>query len=600
MLRLLSTLLQVGILPRCSETKKANEESLHVCVFSRLAEETVHHYRILLTSPNKAVLVKQEANNQISDKGFIEETDPIVNIFTLAKGTEELVIVATAKNAEEFIYKCYTMDFDEESNKGLAIKADFKNIVSSRQLLPITISKRKDADPYLFIGMENKELTAWNSQGEKENNLSEILKGLDKKLILAENHTSTFIDIDGDSSPDIFLVCEETIDNELRSVGELFVNTSDGVYEYAKSKKIILPKNSGPVTFADFTGTRSFDLIVGYNEGSKALVKIYKNQQRVIKIGFIKETREEKRVTMWDKDEVFGFTEEHTEILNVGDILRKKDLKIEISTNFGGIDFPLFIYAIDAKRTGYPGLFVPVCNISKERIYVFIDRAEKNEENPKQTYVSLPDLKWIEEIKDPIGVSLYEFNGSKNLSLVVNYQKDKKFWHCVSKIETGESHGLKVTAYSYNPNKKTYIGSYFVATINYTVNVEMSSVSYRVISQGSQLMYFGGINQTQYIGLGRSQTLIESLKVGFSLYGNNYSHYGGMLPNSAVYLKTKKGSVDPVLIPEGNPAFAVPFYISLACSALCMLISGLLYLKEVREDKKERRDTVHVMNYDAL
>ncbi|OIR58870.1 MAG: uncharacterized protein A8A55_0340 [Amphiamblys sp. WSBS2006] len=438
------------------------------------------------------------------------------------------------------------------------------------------MSTDKKGGELRFLGMRDGELACWGQDGGRTP--CPLLKTGGKKFVLAPSHSSAFVDINGDSISDLFLVCSE----ESGLYGETFLNTPDG-FEYKKEKRIKLPDTAGPVTFADTRGSGSFDCIVGYNEGNEGKVAIYENMQREIKIGYLWDTRGGKRVEVREPDSVYGYSVESR-----NKEIEKLNIPGQIAHENKGI--PLFIRAIDVNKEGYPGLFVPVVSDSSTK-YIFLSRVKAGYEIPES-------MAWTGEIVDAVGVGLFDLRKSEEKCLVISYRGEGGLKHSVREIKGGNL-GLMLNVFS--GTEKKGLGSYFGATTKYAVCIEGEDVKYHAVAHGEQTASFCNSNSERYVGLGSGQSFIE--KFFFSVSDRRVERYiynGGIVPNNKIFLFVSGEKVHPLISPYHSPYYNYAIW-GVMCGALCFfLISQVFYLRELQEDKRERQKTVYIMNYDAL
>jgi integrin alpha FG-GAP repeat containing protein 1 len=105
------------------------------------------------------------------------------------------------------------------------------------------------------------------------------------------------------------------------------------------------------------------------------------------------------------------------------------------------------------------------------------------------------------------------------------------------------------------------------------------------------------------IGLGRTNNYLQMFSVGVS-YGksSNYTFDSGIIPNSNLI----------VIPPVENKEWSIELYINPSSYAMWVVISAaiatvvlaivvyVLHMFEKREDEKEKRKALHMINFDAL
>ncbi|KAI9301293.1 hypothetical protein BJ944DRAFT_257589 [Cunninghamella echinulata] len=446
---------------------------------------------------------------------------------------------------------------------------------SARHVLPMILDLTGDMklDILGYPWEENKELpinqlATWMNMADDSTPINHTLFNVTSASNLfnptsqctwSSPHSNAFVDLDGDCLADVVFVCEN----------------KEG---FKLSQSFKLPTGAGPLTFADMDGDGTTDILFTTCDGRKCMVHILYNQQ----IGLCSKTDGENLT--------------HCRYL------------------------PVPIHAGDYNLDGYPDLLITT---NKKVMLLQSDWCTSTQctgdqilSNKRTFSLVRTGAEPLTKMNNPRHATFFDIDEDGSLDILIldgststtakripnfvinNYFNDAFF------IKGLVSNGALMEHSSNKPYGVNYPG----ATFKFTVLDTSGTKHVHQVPQLPQTSYLP--LQTPYclFGLGRTNNYVEEMFAGITRHQKeNYIFYEGVIPNSQlVFLpyqpeKVKDSSTWKVEL-YIQPADYIPWVlVSLVAAAIILgTVVGVLYYMEKREDERERRKALHIINFDAL
>ncbi|KAG0035603.1 hypothetical protein BGZ81_005581 [Podila clonocystis] len=472
------------------------------------------------------------------------------------------------------------------------------------------------------------------------------------KCTLSDPHSSAFVDLDGDCLADLFLTCYDAAKDEHRYV--IYVNNKQSGFEFAREG--LLPTGAGPVTFADMDGDGAVDMIVPSCDRGSCSIYVYYNQQ--IPLCTSKDQKECRQVTnlcVADPKFTFNIDPDHNTNAGglvqfpLGNVLPHGQQLVLNDPGFKG-SLPVSVHVGDYNLDGYPDLLVvsgtpnnirgpssatllqsvlcsanddncfPSAIAAKRRTFVKVTEGAdplNNAQNVKAAAFFDIDEDGTLDIMLLRGTTDQQPAGRAISFIHNNYFNDAFF------LKTLASNGVcpswcGLDSKPSRPGAKPFGVNYPGATFKFTILDTAGKKRANQVAQYPSSTYAGLSLPYSLFGLGRTNNYVEELFVGVTKnQSEHYTTYAGVIPNSQLIIipyqtednlngDGEKGSTggpsEWTLELYIRPGDYVPWVFVVLATAIAMLagvVVGLNWM-EKREDERERKKALHIINFDAL
>ncbi|KAG9121544.1 hypothetical protein FRC07_002449 [Ceratobasidium sp. 392] len=510
-----------------------------------------------------------------------------------------------------------------------------------------------------LLGVDSSgKMKLWKNTGNAEELYTVTNSPLsDRVCTIADPHSNAVVDFNGDCLADLFLTCQQPSTNT-RSF-QIWTRANDG---YTLSREGTLPKGAGPVSFADmdrdgtldlvFPVCASFSSITGV--GLDCEIHVAYNKQIPLCSGTgvgAGNARCRSPGALCVADDGFTFDLDPNgdaySIIRLSDILPQQTSLLLTDTSHTP-PLPLPLRLGDANMDGYPDILtVTVGRAGVDRVPVLlynlpgkhsgssvrrwlgerdtgvqslfavgnVTAAAKDMKTARRTFKPVKSgAEALGEIKDARGVAFLDLDEDGTLDILVqrtgaqagsritfiqnNFFQDAFFLKaivlngaCPSGVCEGNGSG------TYKAFGATNLG----ASFKYTVLDTSGHRSAAFASQLPQTSYQSLHTPYAFLGLGRTNNYIESFTAGSSS-PRSATTLEGVIPNSKLVLNPAGDGGDwrrELFLRPGEWMWWVLLTLVGATVGL-MVVVFVLHVNEKREDEKERRMTLHHINFDAL
>eukprot|EP00826_Nyctotherus_ovalis_P031584 TRINITY_DN2525_c0_g4_i2.p1 TRINITY_DN2525_c0_g4~~TRINITY_DN2525_c0_g4_i2.p1 ORF type:complete len:255 (+),score=72.27 TRINITY_DN2525_c0_g4_i2:453-1217(+) len=190
--------------------------------------------------------------------------------------------------------------------------------------------------------------------------------------------------------------------------------------------------------------------------------------------------------------------------------------------------------------------------------------------------------------KDLVGASFFDLDdtGTHSILLEGKYGQLKGYLY----LSDGSSYFLKALSYDttnsgdFDPGQSR-VGisyQYLMTTIQ---GKEVLRVGYQSISHAYRILHLPYMLN----GLGRCQNYIEYFSFGHYSKEGDTQHYTPVIPNSQLIISKKDGAIDIELLINPSSSLLQTFLVFWAIFLAMAIVTIILHVREVRQDKRERR-----------
>ncbi|KAM0676197.1 hypothetical protein GVAV_000160 [Gurleya vavrai] len=407
---------------------------------------------------------------------------------------------------------------------------------------------------------------------------------------LAENHTSGFIDVDGDLKAELVLVTEEA-DKKFICIMDKKNN------DYSVIQKIEIPFKSGPLAFADFTASGCTDIAFVSEENDNFYLTVLFN----LRESFKNKDKKEKHFLKHDnhtknQPEIYNFVKEENYLKINLDMFQglKPILKYDEKLN----NLPGGIFIADVNLNSFPDIVLIMTDKNnKTHIKILMNNyhKDKHDHQFKELEPQIADTEGL------LSVSFSDYQKNGYDGVILNKIKNADYVLTYVENNIGKDH-YKFTAITTNPYlpKKSY-GSY-VPGVSYKYYIEEENVV-RIGHQMPQSSFTHLQNPRVFFGLGSINFLVDKLYVGgpnSQAFNEIYHVKTKILPNSDLVLRPHQKGIGVELYL--NFAKYVKNIIYVFCFVLFVniLIVVYNYNKERKREKKNKKRENFLYNFAAL
>ncbi|KAI8873036.1 hypothetical protein GQ42DRAFT_113404, partial [Ramicandelaber brevisporus] len=457
--------------------------------------------------------------------------------------------------------------------------------------------------------------------------------------LLANPHSSAFVDLNGDCLPDLFLVCQESSDDPINYQMWINSNEKDAKFTYYDGGKLSDYPSSALVSFVDVDSNGSIDLVYPECKGTNdCKINIVYNYSKKEPNKTPSTSNQCIKDDQFDLDIKNGEANGNKVVVDISGNVYKDEMLLSLDKSFSG-KYPLPIRFGDMDFDTYPDamaimtkkkggsttdsdanlnirLFANVACTSDKKNLGCNDQAIKN---GRRTFdVMKPTNKWSalsDGITNPRAAHFFDIGEDGTVDIIVTYAsesgKDAKskvqpiynnFYNDAYFLKAVVSNGVDI--YSKSPYGVNYAG----ASLKYSVVDTSGKKRFAQTAQLTQSAYLA--SQTPYvmIGLGRTNNYVEDMYVGTSRRQTSPStRFGGLVPNAQVVVLPyqPKEETDPsswrleLYINPGEYTLWV-FVSMVTCVVLLLGIVIMLLYFERRDDRREKARSRMVLNFDAL
>ncbi|ORX51249.1 hypothetical protein DM01DRAFT_176162 [Hesseltinella vesiculosa] len=509
------------------------------------------------------------------------------------------------------------------------------SLPSASDTMPMLVDLNGDMrlDVLGYASGNTQPLSAWINTGNDESsrpvyNLTSTANLFDSASLSqckwASPHSNAFVDLDGDCLADLVFVCEGSFG---RKSVQIWTNHRDKGFHLAQS--FALPANAGPLAFADMDGNGSIDLVFTTCDGHGCAIHTVYNQQIGLcsKLDMNPDTslcRQSQHLCVADPNFKFDLTKPKTENYMVYDltpVLDASEYVLTQDTAFRG-DLPVPVHPGDYNLDGYPDLLITT---NKRVLLLQSDLCTAATcptdavQAAKRTFsLVVTGADSLAKISSPRHATFFDIDEDGSLDILVlqgsassktaqrtpnfvinNYFNDAFFLKGLISNGATPINGSMPKPYGVN-----FPGGNFKFTV-------LDTSGKKRVHQVAQLPQSSYLSlQTPYslFGLGRTNNYIEEMFAGVTRHQEqNYLFYEGVIPNSQLMFLPYQ----PDHITDSS-TWKVELYVhaadyipwvlaSLIVAALVLaVVVAILYWMEKREDERERRKALHIINFDAL
>ncbi|KAM0688039.1 hypothetical protein COBT_000708 [Conglomerata obtusa] len=406
---------------------------------------------------------------------------------------------------------------------------------------------------------------------------------------LAINHSSAFIDVDGDLKPELVLVTEK---GENKSI--YIIEKYRGGYE--KRQEFDIGNITGPIVFADFNASGCVDLAYVSKSEDNYHLNILYNLRKPF-------GNKEKKGDNFYK--YYNHNKNNDQIYDITNKSNYEKINLDCFKNMHPIlesdkminSLPTGIFISDLNLNTYPDIILLMKdNNGKTFIRMLENKHKEGHEVHFTPYETL-----LKDIDGILSVSFADHMNKGKDGIIINKAKNADFELTYIENNIGKDH-FKFTALTVSPTspKKSY-GSY-VPGISYKYYIDEESIV-RIGNQMPQSSFLHLQHPSVFFGLGSINFLVDKLFVGgpvSSTYNEIYSVRTKILPNSDLVLKPYNGGISVELY----LSFAkyVKNIIFVFCLVLFINILIVLYSynKERKKEKKAKAKESFLFNFAAL
>ncbi|KAF9583315.1 hypothetical protein BGW38_009764 [Lunasporangiospora selenospora] len=462
---------------------------------------------------------------------------------------------------------------------------------------------------------------------------------------LSDPHSSAFVDLNGDCLADIFLTCYDAAKDQHSYI--VYVNKKEQGFEFAVSG--LLPAGAGQVTFADIDGDGAVDFVVPACNRGQCSIYVYYNQQ--IPLCTSKNQQDCRQALV--RFPLNGVLPEGQQLLLADPAFKGR---LPISVHVG--DYNLDGYPDLLVVSGTPGnnnrpssatlLQSILCSAGDDTCLPSAVTAKR------RSFVKVTDgadaLNQVQDVRAAAFIDLDE-DGTVDIMLLRNTKDQGTAGRAITMIhnnyfndafflKTLASNGVCPTwcdldSKPQKPGAKPFGVNYPGATLKFTVLDTMGNKRANQVAQYPSSTYLRLSLPYSLFGLGRTNNYVEELFVGVARNQlEHFTTYSGVIPNSQLIIipyqsedyttpppppPPPAGGGDNGTIPPPEehktggpnewtlelyirPGDYVPWVFVVMATSIVLLtgvVVGLNWM-EKREDERERKKALHIINFDAL
>ncbi|SAM07750.1 hypothetical protein [Absidia glauca] len=514
------------------------------------------------------------------------------------------------------------------------------DLPSARDSLPMVLDLSGDMQlDLLGYAWDRKDgLSAWinTAQGSFTNQTTSIYNltsasnlfdpTYSERCRWASPHSNAFLDLDGDCLADVVMVC----DNGGKQSVQIWTNQRQNGFRLAQT--FDLPSGAGPLAFADMDGDGSTDIVfTTCSGGGHCSIHTVYNQQmglcsKLDQSGSSNgsQCRKPQHLCVADPDFQFDINSPNSQnyiIFDLDQYLDRDETVLTLDRSFPGT-MPVPLHAGDYNLDGYPDLLVTTTKkvMLLQSVWCSTQGQCSNQaiKSSKRTFSLIRSgAESLTRLPNPRHATFFDIDEDGSLDILVLQGKSQSpstartpqffinnYFNDAFFLKGLVSNG----AYSSGSKDKPYGVNYPGANFKFTV---LDTSGTKRVHQVSQLPQTGYMAlQTPYclFGLGRTNNYVEEMFAGVTRHQDqNYLFYEGVIPNSQlVFLPYQPDHVSDSSSWKVElyvqPADYIPWVlVSLVAAAILLgVVVGALYWLEKREDERERRKALHIINFDAL
>ncbi|KAL7752601.1 hypothetical protein RI367_002135 [Sorochytrium milnesiophthora] len=465
--------------------------------------------------------------------------------------------------------------------------------------------------------------------------------GADTLCTLDHPHSSAFVDLNGDCQPDIFLTCRDPKDASARSYQIWARSATTG--QFGLSRHGSLPSGSGAISFADMNADGTLDAVFPVCDTKSCAIHVVHNFQ----------------IPLCARHSAFSQISQQQSALDASACRELENLCLpdnNFTLNFdvgqpGHLAFPLkdlspnnpfFVLSRSADTAfhtdhpvplrigdynldGFPDVMAivspssdnaaassPASVLLLQSVLCTLSDCTPGL-NMRSFAVAAQSVSQLTSLSSVLDAAWIDVGDDGTLDVLAIVQ-DPKTQAVTTQVVLNQlvndaffMKTLTLNGAKTSPPSLAYGAASVGATFKYTV-IDTSGRKKAVqVTQLSQTSYASLQTPYALVGLGRTNNYIEEMFVGVSANRTNYFYaFNGVVPNSqlvAIPDVDATGAISgwklELYINPGSYALLVLATL-LVTMFLLSLVVGVLHVVERREDERERRKALHVINYDAL
>lgn len=456
----------------------------------------------------KLIILKRKKDNYLEYERISKEFNFDIHhvIVGLTNKDNENIYLILEKNGERFnIYKYDLNNAEPEKVTETEIMPFF--IINEKHNRVFVIRNKQAARLLIFDDYSHKltkfELSKKYYPEIKESDILELQK----------NHSSAFLDLDGDGHPDLIL----DIKKKDQRILKMFFTKNLLKHE------LILPSNSGPIIFEDFDKSGYMDLCYVENSDQESLIKIIHNGIKNYNIPFSKKSKET--------------------ILRLSNFI-DSDYKPIFEIN--QIDMIGGIFSFDLNLTQYPSICVIVEKENVRELKIFSAKLKKENTfsffKKKENFELEFKLEKSVPISNLISVSCLDPQRIGREGLILNILEEGKYQlHYFENNLEFSNNKLSFLTLDNNKNKQR---NRPLPGVSYSINADGQELRNNVIISASWLSLRKPLVT---FGLGSINLLIDDVKIGIP-YQKEINLNRKVIPNSDLLLNYRNGDLEVELL----------------------------------------------------
>ena len=405
---------------------------------------------------------------------------------------------------------------------------------------------------------------------------------------LAPNHSSAFIDIDGDLKAELILITQEK-DKKAINIMQQVQNG------YEIKEKILIPQITGPVVFADFDASGANDIAYISLENKEYFLNILYNCRNKLKGASKNKAKSNHSDHSKYMDRLFQTN-------NSKFFYRKRlnlfqNLQPMLQANDFLHNLPYGIIVSDINLDSYPDLLLTFKDANNTQyVRVLLNKKDKDDKHYFEPLQIQPN-----DLSGILSASFVDLKGERKQGLVIN--RINNGIPVIQYIESNISKDYyKLFAITMSPQTKKDEYQGYVPGISYKLHNDETNMV-RIGNQMSQSSFLHLQPPSVVFGLGSINYLIDNFYIGgppSSQMNQIYEVGTKILPNSYLVCKPhNKGVHVELYISLAQYAYNIAYVFCLVLFLNCLFVIYSYRRDKLREKTAKKKES-HLYNFSAL